>query len=158
MQSDFVRECMLRLSGKVPCALQTSGYGDEETFKKVLDVCDYVLFDLKLFDPILHKKYCGQDNAFILNNYRTLVSSDKPFITRIPLIPGVTDREENLTSISEFMKTLSVDKVELLPYNRLTESKYASLLRKYEPSFDDRTAPSTRTDVFEKQGIRAVIL
>ena len=158
MQGDFVRACMIRLQKKVSCALQTSGYADEKTFKAVLDVCDYVLYDLKLFDPVLHEKYCGKDNAPILANYRTLVSSGKSFVTRIPLIPGVTDTETNSASLADFMNSLGVDTVELLPYNKFTGSKYASLLRKYEPSFDDKKEPSRRIDIFEKRGIRAVIL
>lgn len=72
-----------------------TGCGAPEMFERVLAVCDFVLYDLKLYDAGAHKAVCGVDNTLILHNYRTLVRSGKVFITRVPLIPGITDTEEN---------------------------------------------------------------
>ena len=149
---------MKKLHGKIHCALQTSGFAAEEVFEKVLSACDYVLFDLKLFDEEKHKKYCGENNRLILENYKLLSKSGKEFITRVPLISTVTDTEENIASIAAFMSSLSVKKVELLPYNKLTGSKYSSLLRKYGPSFDEAVPVSPREDIFRSFGISARVL
>ena len=158
MQGAFVAECMRLLKGKIHCALQTSGYADEETFLRVLDRCDLVLYDLKLFDKKEHERYCGASNESILRNYRLLAASKKDFITRIPLIPGVTDTEKNVRELAAFMADNGVRKAELLPYNKLTGSKYPSLFRKYNPSFDEKKEPSFHTDLFFSYGIKAKIM
>lgn len=87
-QLDFLLECLERLDGKVHRALQTSAFAPLEDFRRALDRVDYVLCDPKLMDDEQHRRYCGADHAIILENYRILASSGKPFVTRIPLIPS----------------------------------------------------------------------
>ena len=82
-------------------------------------------------DEAEHKRYCGASNAVSLKNYQTLIQSGKAFVTRVPLIPDITDREENLQKIAAFMKERGVTYVELLPYNKMAGSKYGSLLQEY---------------------------
>lgn len=154
-QSTFLLECLTALQGKVHTAVQTCGYIDSATFERALGLCDYVLYDLKLFDPVQHRCYCGADNTRILENYRALAASGKGFVTRIPLIPSVTDTAENLSAIAAFVKAQGVDYVELLPYNRMAGSKYVGLLRPFEPGFDEDRPVELHLEIFEKYGIRA---
>lgn len=154
VHADFICACA-PLLGDLSVALQTSGYADGDTFARVLEVCDFVLYDLKLADGEMHRKYCGVDNAQILENYRTLVKSGKKFVTRIPLIPTVTDTEDNLKSLAQFISSCGVDYVEVLPYNKLTGSKYGSLLRTYTPNFDESRENNLGYDIFAPCGIIA---
>ncbi|MBE6691644.1 MAG: glycyl-radical enzyme activating protein [Ruminococcaceae bacterium] len=154
-QFEFLRACLSALKGEVHTAIQTCGYTAPERFAEALTLCDYVLYDLKLMDPALHRRYCGTDNGRILENYRALAASGKEFVTRIPLIPGVTDTTENLSAIAAFVKEQGVDRVELLPYNRMAGSKYAGLLRPFEPGFDEDRVVELHLEIFEKHGIRA---
>lgn len=156
-QIAFIEECAKRLHG-LSVALQTSGYADEKTFSRALKICDYVLFDLKLWDREQHICFCGGDNENILRNYRLLAKSGVSFVTRIPLIPTVTDTEENLTSIADFMQENGVKYVELLPYNRAAGAKYPLLLRNYQPLFDDRKECKIRKAIFEQRDIRIKVL
>lgn len=155
MHADFILATAPLLDREMSVALQTSGYASEEVFRRVLDVCDFVLYDLKLASPALHRTYCGVDNAPILNNYRILASSGKRFITRIPLIPGITDTDENLHALARFISSHGVKDVEVLPYNKLTGSKYSSLLRTYSPSFDEQKECNLGIDIFKRYGITA---
>ena len=155
MHADFILATAPLLDREISVALQTSGYASEEVFRRVLDVCDFVLYDLKLASPALHRTYCGVDNAPILNNYRILASSGKRFITRIPLIPSVTDTDENLHALAHFISSHGVKDVEVLPYNKLTGSKYSSLLRTYSPSFDEQKECNLGIDIFKRYGITA---
>lgn len=152
MQSAFVLDCARRLSD-VSIALQTSGFADSGTFEKTLSVCDYVLYDLKIMDNALHKRYCGAENAPIRENYRTLVSSGKRFVTRIPLITGITDTETNLRDIASFLWENGVSYAELLPYNKLAGSKYGALLREYTPCLQPELSCETPASLFEAYGI-----
>ena len=157
-QPAFLKDCLSRLHGKLHRAIQTSGFATREVFDSILADCDYVLYDLKLIDPSLHNQYCGQDNAAILENYKALAKSGKEFITRIPLIPTVTDTEENLTAIATLMRECDVKRAELLPYHRLTGSKYAMTGRVYSPSFDETLTPQTRAELFKAYEIEVTIL
>lgn len=153
--TDFLCECIKLLKGKVHVAVQTSGFAPEKNFQRVLELADYFLYDLKIMNPSDHKKYCGADNALILNNYRTLAKSKVPFVTRIPLIPTVTDTVENLTAIASFVKENNVNYVETLPYNKLAGSKYALVLKEYHPGFDESRPVNTGEKLFASMGVTA---
>ncbi len=157
-QSAFLLAMLDTLRGKVHRAVQTSGFASSETFARVLNACDYMLYDLKLIDPDAHRTYCGVDNASILANYRTLAASGVPFVTRIPLIPTVTDTEENLTAIARLMRDVGVSYAELLPYNRAAGAKYSALLRTYTPRFDETIPVLPREEIFASYGIKTKIM
>lgn len=155
---DFLYECLVLLKGKTNRAIQTTGYCDSATFTKILGECDFVLYDLKFIDSDLHEKYCGVDNEQILKNYEILAQSKIPFITRVPLIPTVNDTIENLTATAKLLQRLGVEKIELLPYNKLAGSKYGSLLRKYQPDFDEKKEPAPHEEIFREYGITVRVL
>lgn len=157
-QPAFLKECLRQLCGKTHRALQTSGYATPQLFADILPHCDFLLYDLKLMDSERHRTYTGVDNVNILENYRTLVKSGTPFITRIPLIPTVNDTAENITATAEFMAGLGVDRIELLPYNRAAGAKYALLSQAYSPTFDGSLPPNPRREIFEHYGIGVTIL
>lgn len=152
----FLLECLSLLEGKTNRAIQTSGYCSRPLFKKILANCDYVLFDIKLIDDALHKRYTGVSNSLILENFRTLASSGKDFVIRTPLIPAVTDTEENLEGIARLLSQNGVKYIELLPYNQMAGSKYSLAQMQYNPSFDESRPVALRTEIFERYGIKAV--
>lgn len=128
MQPEFVIELVEKLGG-VHKAIQTSGYAPEETYKRVISKFDYIMQDIKLVDNELHQKYTGVSNEVILRNIEWLKQSGKEFILRMPLIPGVTDTEENKSAA---IKIADGAKLEFLDYNPLAGAKYEMLGMKYE--------------------------
>ncbi len=133
-QMDFLIECLKKLKGRVHTCVQTCGYS--EKFELVLENADMILYDLKLMDEKEHKRYCGTDNETILENYKRLAGSKIPFVTRIPLIPGITDTRNNLEKTAKFLKENNVNYIEALPYNALAGAKYKGLLREYGLEID----------------------
>jgi pyruvate formate lyase activating enzyme len=136
MQPDFVellfRECQKE---KIHTCLDTSGYAHSRAFEKVLDYTDLVLFDLKIIDPSLHRRFIGKPNDLILQNAKSVAARRTPVIFRVPLIPGITDSDENLKGIVSFVKTLGLNKeveMDLLPYHKYGIGKYAMLDRSYD--------------------------
>jgi len=122
-QPEFSTELLCSLSG-IHRAIQTSGYSSDAVFRQVLAHTDYVMMDIKLADPGLHRTYTGVDNAPILRNLKVLQSSGKPHLLRTPLIPGITDTAENLAAVA----ALAGDSpVELLSYNPFAGAKYSQL-------------------------------
>lgn len=155
---DFLLECLSLLNGKTNRAVQTCGYCSPSLFEKVLDSSDYMLFDVKLVDEALHKRYTGVSNDLILQNFRALASSGKDFVIRTPLIPTVTDTEENLEAIAGLLERNGIGYIELLPYNKMSGSKYRLAGMEYVPSFDESVPVSIRTELFAKHGIQAKII
>ena len=157
-QGEFVLACLTRLRHKTHRALQTCGYGDGAMFSHLLAECDYVLYDLKLMDEAEHLRYTGVSNGIILENYRRLAASGVPFVTRIPLIPGVNDTEDNLRRTANLMRECGAHYVELLPYNKMAGGKYRMLGRAYEPTFDETVPPKDGRELIESYGIEVRVL
>ena len=126
-QPEFLLELIAELKGYNLCA-ETSGFCDSKTFETVIEKLDFIIMDIKLADSKAHKKYTGVKNDKILWNFETLKKSDKPYIIRTPLIPNITDIEENLQEIEKIIGDSSWEK---LPYNAAAGAKYKMLGMKF---------------------------
>ena len=156
-QPEFLFKCLQILKGRLHCAAQTSGFASGEVFSKMLSLTDYVLFDLKLINSEEHKRHTGQPNEPILKNFDRLVHSGVQFVPRTPLIPGVTDTEENLTAIAQLLKSYDLDYIELLPYNPMAGSKYALAGKAFKPTYDPQKPCTPRDELFAKHGIKVKV-
>lgn len=157
MQADFLTEVIEGLKGKTHLAVQTSGYGQSQKFLRIAESVDLVMFDLKVMDRKLSKKYIGKDNDLILHNFQLLKDLGVPYIARVPLIPGVTDTEENLRAIADAVGGEGFVTVELLPYNKMAGSKYKLVGLEYCPSFDTAREPDINTLIFSDRGINVKV-
>jgi len=158
MQSDFLIECLKTLKGQLHCAIQTCGHCDPSVFAEILSQTEYVLFDLKIVDEALHRRYTGVDNALILENFDILVKSRIPFVIRVPLIPTVTDTKSNISAISKLLEVHNINYVELLPYNKMAGGKYSMLGREYNVDFDENKTVDAHSEIFASYGIKTNIL
>ncbi len=140
LQIDFVTE-LFRLAKEkgVNTCLDTSGnpFTRQEPFfgkfRKLMEVTDLFMLDIKHMDPAGHRKLTGCDNANILDMARFLSDSGKAMWIRHVLVPGITDDEEQLTSLRKFIDTLkTVERVEILPYHTLGVFKWKELEIPYQ--------------------------
>ncbi len=157
-QPEFLLECLKKLKGQLHTAIQTAGHVPAAVFDEAVLWADHVLFDLKLMDPEKSAEWTGADNALILRNFDALTRMGLSFTPRTPLIPGVTDTEENLGAIAALLKKYGLHSIELLPYNRMAGGKYASLGRTYAPGFPEDVPPESREELFASFGITAKTL
>ncbi|MBQ6225913.1 MAG: radical SAM protein [Bacteroidaceae bacterium] len=159
MQPDFLCEVLGLIRPHIHCAIETSGYSSEITFKKVLENIDFVLFDCKHTDDVLHRKYTGVSNQPILNNLQLLKESAIAFVLRIPLIPGVNDTEENILEVRDLIVDApNLQRVELLRYNKLAGAKYEMVGLEYKPSFNTEADPHPITKPLIDAGIKTLVL
>lgn len=148
-QAAFVLDVIERLDG-VHVLIDTSGYAPAAEFDRVISRADRVFFDLKLLDPDLHRKYTGVDNETILHNLDSMKRLGVPFVARIPLVPGVTDTESNLSGWAERICPFpNLVRVDLLPYNRAAGAKYAACGMDWNPGFDEERAPDCNVSAFK---------
>lgn len=132
LQMDFVTELFqLAKAQSVHTALDTAGqpFVQEgewfEKFQALMEVTDLVLLDLKHIHPDKHKALAGWDNANILAMARYLADIKKPVWIRHVLVPGITDREEDLAALYDFIKDMdNIQRVEVLPYHPLGAYKW----------------------------------
>lgn len=114
--------------------LDTSGYAPPEVFEAFVDSVDLFLYDIKLLDDREHRKYTGVSNEPIKKNLATLVEKGKgsSVILRFPVIPGITDTEENLKGLLSLVSKLGViNEVDILPFHDVSE-KYDRLGIEYK--------------------------
>jgi pyruvate formate lyase activating enzyme len=94
--------------------------------KKVALQTDLFLYDLKVMNPVLHIENTGVSNKLILENLSCLLKAGKKVRIRIPMIPGVSFTENNISETIVFLKRLNspVEGVDLLPYHNTASHKY----------------------------------
>jgi pyruvate formate lyase activating enzyme len=152
-QPDFLLELMEHLK-PLHLAVETSGYASQAVFQSMCGLADLVMIDIKMMDPEKHGQWTGVSNKQILENITWLKQQEKNFVVRIPLIPGVNDDSENLGATAEFLSgAKALKQVELLPYNTMAGSKYASVGRTYNPGFDESITPRTNCTPFQQRGL-----
>ena len=127
-QPEFLLELMAELKDYHLC-IETSGFAESEIFKSIVDKLDFVIMDIKLADSEEHKKYTGVDNELILQNFAYLKQSEKPYVIRTPLIPNITDTQENLSAIKNIIDGSSWEQI---PYNAAAGAKYKMLGMNYK--------------------------
>ena len=148
-------------TGTVPVhlALETSGYAPEAVYREVVERMDLVFQDLKHPDPAAHKRWTGVDPAPIHANLAWLKASGRPFVARIPLIPGVNDSDAAKEGFARLLEGPSgLLRVELLPYHLTAAAKYPFTGRAYEPGFDVTAPLNKETAAFERHGLPVVVM
>lgn len=97
-------------------------------FKRLTELCDLFLVDIKHINSEEHRKLTKHPNENILDMLSYLSEIGKPVWIRQVLVPEITDNDVYLNRTREFINTLSnVEKVEVLPYHTLGEYKWREL-------------------------------
>ena len=108
--------------------IETSGFVETEKIEKLTDYIDIFLFDWKITDEQLHKKYTGVSNKLIQKNLQKLDDLGSNIILRCPIIPGVNDTLEHFSGIANIAGSLkNVLQIEIEPYHSLGTGKYHKL-------------------------------
>lgn len=136
-------------------AIDTSGMIEiTDTIKEALSLTDLVLLDIKHINPDKCKELVGFSNEKELKFARYLSDNNIPIWIRQVIIPGVTDNEEDLIKLKDFIKSLkTVKKVELLPYHNLGEYKWEKLGFEYKLK---GIRPANSDDIERAKGILGI--
>lgn len=132
LQINFVTELFRQLKKEgVHTALDTSGVAFSQTDERYLNLIkhtDLVLLDIKHIDEEKHRAITGHSNKNTLDFARFLSENGVPTWIRHVLVPDLTDDDESLYKLKEFIDGLkTVEKVEVLPYHTMGEVKYEKL-------------------------------
>ncbi|MBW2388715.1 MAG: glycyl-radical enzyme activating protein [Deltaproteobacteria bacterium] len=103
--------------------LETAGVFSLEKWKPILAKLDLIYFDLKIMDAEQHAQQLGSSYETIRKNAIALVELGLPVEFRMPVIPGLTDTEENIERVAHFLERLGKTGVHLLAYHNMGEAK-----------------------------------
>lgn len=125
LQPAFTRELLEAAKNRgIHAAIETNLTLPWKTAEPIIQVCDLIMMDIKLWQDDLHIKWTGSSNKYIFDNLLKIAKMNKPVIVRTPIIPAVNDREEEIRLIAKFISNLkNVLYYELLPYHSLGQSK-----------------------------------
>lgn len=128
LQLPFAKELIRRLrEEKIHVAIETAGAVPEEPFAELVAETDYVLMDLKHYDCAAHRSGTGQGTAQVFANLRYLAKSGKPYLVRIPVIPGFNGKDEDAAAFAQLLRSMEIKEVQLLPFHRMGCHKYELL-------------------------------
>lgn len=129
LQADFVYELfsLCKQQGVNTC-LDTSGCLINDNVTRLLQVTDRVLLDIKYTDEKHYLKHVGCSYSKVLEFLSLLNKQNIKTTLRQVIIPSINDDKENvikLKSLASLYK--NVDKIELLPFRKICQSKYDQL-------------------------------
>jgi len=136
-QVEFLMELCIKLKeNNVHIALDSCGYFDFDNLYPVLDYIDLILFDIKLLNENLHRKFTGVSNKKIIKNLFELDKLSFPVHLRLPFIKKVNDSQEEINGKINLISNLkNVKRVDIIPYHNLGSKKY-DLINKPRPDFE----------------------
>ena len=129
MQAEFCREffSLCRENGLNTC-LDTSGVRLDGSVHRLLDVTDRVLLDLKYTEAPLYREHVGMELSAALDFLEELDRRQIPVTLRQVILPTVNDTRENILRLRELAAAHPcVDKVELLPFRKICQTKYDAM-------------------------------
>ena len=131
-QPEFAMELLLaaKEEGLHTCC-ETTGFARPEIFSDLIQLVDYVLFDVKHWDPLKHKEGTGVSNELPLLNLTRAIQAGKTVLPRIPVIPDFNDTLEDALHLAETLRQVGASSCQLLPFHQFGENKYTMLNQGY---------------------------
>jgi pyruvate formate lyase activating enzyme len=145
---------------RIDTAVETCGLAKLDALLELSDKVGLFLYDLKILDPVKHKKYTGVPNDSILANLEALAQRNKPVVVRFPVVPGINDDSANIRQMAALLTRLHLGQIHLLPYHETGSEKYKRLGLGFR--LDDVKAPSPSSVAkiageFEKAGFKVKV-
>ena len=114
-------------------AIDTSGCCNPETAKKILPLVDLLMLDIKSFNQEKYLDLTGQKLSSTLAFLDEAKLQNTPTWVRYVLVPGFTDDLGEISQLSNYLRAFNnIQKVEVLPFHKSGEYKWADLNLKYE--------------------------
>lgn len=97
-------------------------------FEKLMRYTDTILLDIKHILTEEHKRLTGWANEPMLDCARYLSEINIPVWIRHVLVPTITDKDEWLNELADFLSTLrNIKRIDVLPYHTMGKYKYENL-------------------------------
>ena len=134
LQQDFIIALFKELKKhNISTAIDTSGnFQLTDKLKGLIDLTDLFLLDIKCINDEICKELTGVSNKLELEFAKYLSSINKDAWIRQVLVPGYTDKEEDLLMLKDFLHSLTnVKHIDILPYHDIGRYKWENLNVEY---------------------------
>lgn len=128
LQSDFIIEvCKILKKENIHTALDTAGVGNGN-YEEILKYIDLIILDIKHTDNEVYMNITGKNIDESLKFIDAANKLNKDFWIRQVVIPNITNTDEYMKSLKNFLKNINnIKKIEFLPYHKLGKEKYDAL-------------------------------
>ncbi len=146
---------------EIHTAVDTSGFAPVQAMAETSDIADLILFDVKLINNDDHIKYTGVPVKCIHENLKMLHEKNIKVWLRFPLIPQITETDENIDKITDFLLLFKKFRhINILPFHKTGEGKYLKLgiknpMEKAEPLTSEKIEAVKKK--FEKKGFSVMV-
>ena len=129
LQPEFIEELFKLLKAEnVHTAIDTSGICDLEKAERVLKYCDLVMCDIKFVTEEDYKTYARGSLKRVEEFLELTSKKNVPLWIRHVVVPNLTDSKESVKRVVEISKKYkNLQKIELLPFRNICQSKYDNL-------------------------------
>ena len=142
----------LRANG-INTAVETSGFTSPEKLTAAAEYVDLFLYDCKLTDEELSRKYTGVGFGEVSAGLSLLDRLGAKVVLRCPIIPGVNDDSRHIGAIAGLCeKHGCITSAELEPYHPLGLRKYAAVGRAAAYTYDKRLDESRLSALLDELG------
>lgn len=102
LQAPFLIELFkLAKEAGLTCFIDTNGSTDLSEQPELMNLCDGVMLDVKVWDSVIHKRYLKADNALVLKNLDYLINCGKLYEVRTVILPNLFDNEETVREVAK---------------------------------------------------------
>ncbi|MBR4117157.1 MAG: pyruvate formate lyase-activating protein [Clostridia bacterium] len=151
MQTAFATEIFKKAKQNgINTCLDTSGCIFNDSVKELLRYTDYCMLDIKYTDEERYQKYVGCGIKTPLEFLKYLSEQGIPTRIRQVIIPSLNDSDSDIEKLAELIKGYKVEKVELLPFKKLCQTKYDNMGKEFPFGKLDSANPKKVTLLQEK--------
>lgn len=133
MQPEFLINLLeLCKNAGIHTAIDTSGCTGSATPEQIFDLCDLVLLDIKMNNEENYEKYIKGSFKKTMEFLAICEEKSIPVWIRQVIVPGINDTEENARELGDILSGKTcIQKIELLPFERLCEKKYTDMGKEF---------------------------
>lgn len=138
LQIDFVLELFTKAKklGIHTCidtcgAINVTNRFMSEKLKKLIEVTDLFMVDIKEINDLKHKEITGMSNAVVLKFVRFLSENNANIRIRHVIVPDLTMNSKDLFELGYFIGQFKINELEILPYHKLGIAKWEQLNKVY---------------------------
>lgn len=138
LQIDFVLELFTKAKklGIHTCidtcgAINVTNRFISEKLKKLIEVTDLFMVDIKEINDLKHKEITGMSNAVVLKFVRFLSENNANIRIRHVIVPDLTMNSKDLFELGYFIGQFKINELEILPYHKLGIAKWEQLNKVY---------------------------
>ena len=132
LQREFAAEIFKKCKENgINTCLDTSGCILNERVKELLKYTDYCMLDIKYATDEKYQKYVGSGIKTPLEFLKYLTEQGIPTRIRQVIIPTINDSEADINALLELLKPYKFERIELLPFKKICQTKYDSMGKEF---------------------------